>query len=336
MLKAEEMLKQDSERMTEPVVDYNSARMSHIRRIFESLELPEKYLTAFLENPSKDLPYHGNQHQIVVASLAYRGANIHLLDKLSRKAVFLAGLFHDYDYSLEKTEDENIETAARFALTLLNAEGRLSLMVASIIRESRFPHSAPTSLISALVQDADSLMITQPDFSEFIKGLELENPARVIDPFFPGQDSLNTTWAKQLYKTSSDLFTSGKRILDHDSAVIVGNTLHTQALSSAGFLVDESMLEDLETIWELGFKTSFSCGGDHDDISPGRYALLDGYVAFRDVTESQLEVIRHSAGMIRRDVEQVVSKSGDHLVIVRFSWEERIRFFESLISSTRR
>lgn len=322
--------------MVEPVVNYNAARMSHILRIFKSLDLPEKYLTAFLDNPSKDLPYHGNQHQIVVASLAYRGANIHLLDKFSRKAVFLAGLFHDYEYSLEKTEDANIERAARFALTLLNAEGRLAIAVADIIRETRFPHSNPTSLISALVQDADSLMITQPDFSDFIKGLELENPARAIDPFFPGQDSLNTTWAKQLYKTSSDLFTSGKRILDHDSAVIVGNTLHTQALSSAGFLVDESMLEHLETIWELGFKTSFSCGGDHDNISPGRYALLDGYVAFRDVSDSQLENIKQSASAVSREIEQVVSRSGDELVIVRFSWEERIRFFESLINSTRR
>lgn len=322
--------------MTEPVANYNAARMDHILSIFKRLDLPEKYLTAFLDNPSKDLPYHGNQHQIVVASLAYRGANIHLLDKFSRKAVFLAGLFHDYDYSLEKTEDANIDRATRFALTLLNAEGRLAIKVAEIIRETRFPHSEPTSLVSALVQDADSLMITQPDFSEFTRGLELENPSRVIDPFFPGQDSLNTKWAKQLYKTSSDLFTSGKRILDHDSAVIVGNTLHTQALSSAGFLVDESMLEDLETIWELDFKTSFSCGGDHNEISPGRYAPLKGYIAFRDVTEGQLGNIRESASAISAEIEQVVSRSGDSLVIVRFTWDERIRFFEVLINKARR
>lgn len=318
------------------MANYDAARMAHILSVFERLDLPKAYLTSFLDNPSKDLPYHGNQHQIVVASLAYRGANIHLLDKFSRKAVFLAGLFHDYDYSLEKTEDANIDRAARFALTLLNAEGRLAIKVAEIIRETRFPHNEPTSLVSALVQDADSLMVTQPDFSRFTKGLELENPSRVIDPFFPGQDSLNTKWAKQLYKTSSDLFTSGKRILDHDSAVIVGNTLHPQALSSAGFLVDESMLEDLETIWDLGFKTSFSCGGDHNEMSPGRYSLVEGYVAFRDVSEGQLENIRQSASAVLRDIEQVVSKSGEELVIVRFHWDERIRFFEMLINSARR
>ena len=313
------------------IASFDVARMEYVRKSFEKLELPKSYLTVFLGNPSRDLPYHGNRHQIVVASLALRGANIHQLSLFQRRAVFLAGLFHDYGYSLERSEADNIDHAASFAWAVLVEDPILANAVERIIRETIFPHIPPSSFISALVQDADSLMISQPDFAELLEGLSAENPERVIDPFFPGENGLSTEWAKRLYRTSSELFTTGRRILDHDSAITVGGTFHVQGLSSKGFLVDESILVDLEAVWSLGYTTSYSCGGDFKDISPGRDAPMEGYIAFTYVSKEQLACIRSAAGLIGRIPDELISKAGVPTVIVRFDWADRVTFFETLI-----
>lgn len=296
--------------------EIREGRLERARVDLERLELSEEYLTAFLANPSGSLPYHGNQHQLAVASLALRGnaASGGLLEK--RPALFIAGLFHDYGYWPGASEEDNIARAVNTARALterLNPE--LTKWVVELIRATEFPHSRPATQSEAIIQDADLLMIALPDFSVFLEGLKEERPGFEPDPYFPGEDALKTNWAKRVYATAWAMQLNEERVLDPFQAASVGNTLHLQRMSSKGFLVDSSIADQLEQLWEAGYTTLYSCGGDEELASPGYEFPVTGYLAFADVTDEQLKVLERAAIAAERPLEHYYPEDGPRKVI---------------------
>lgn len=229
--------------------DIREARIKRVRRDIMQIGISEDYLDAFLENPSADLPYHGDQHQLAVASLALRGAAASDGDRKQRPALLIAALFHDYGYSLTASEPENIARAISYARKITEQYNpELLGWVEELITETQFPHRKPRSQSGAIIQDADTLMITQPDFSVFLQGLVDEQPGFEIDPYFPGEANLHTLWAKRVYATAWSMQLTGSRIADPFQAVSVGNTFHLQRFSERGFLLDSSIADGIEAL----------------------------------------------------------------------------------------
>ncbi len=296
--------------------EIREGRLERARVDLERLELSDEYLTAFLANPSGSLPYHGNQHQLAVASLALRGnaTSGGLLER--RPALFIAGLFHDYGYRPGASEEDNIARAVDAARKLtdrLNPE--LTEWVVELIRATEFPHGRPATHSEAIIQDADLLMIALPDFSVFLEGLKEERPSFEPDPYFPGEDALKTNWAKRVYATAWAMQLNGERVLDPFQAASVGNALHLQRMSSKGFLVDSSIADQLEQLWDAGYTTLYSCGGDGELASPGREFPVTGYLAFADVTDEQLKVLERAALAAERPLEHYYTEDGPRKVI---------------------
>ena len=311
--------------------EIREGRLERAKLDLERLGLSEEYLTAFHANPSASLPYHGNQHQLAVASLALRGnaASYGLQEK--RPALFIAGLFHDYGYWPGASEETNIAravTAARALTERLNPE--LTKWVVELIRATEFPHRRPATQSEAIIQDADLLMIALPDFGVFLEGLKEERPGFEPDPHFPGEAALKTNWAKRVYSTAWAMQFNGERIIDPLAAASVGNTLHLQRMCSKGFLVDSSIADELEQLWAAGYQTLYSCGGDEELPSPGYEFPVSGYIAFTAVTEKQLEVLERAAIAAERPLEYYYPDDGPRHV-VRFDAKRAQAVFAVLL-----
>lgn len=315
---------------------YDQPRLKVAARFSEILGLHEGYLQALEQNPSGDLPYHGNQHQIVVALLCFRGARIHQLEMEEMRAVFLAALFHDYGYDLKETEAVNIAVAKDFAYKLTTELGnsQLSARVVELISETEVPRTEPKSTAASILQDADLLMVSQPDFGRFLIGLSQEQPEGFLNPSFPGEERLNTEWAKRIYATGIELFSSSRKVSDVEQAIAVGNTMHPQALSSKGFLVDEHLREDLEKLWALGYETKFSCGGDIEVTSMGYDRLLDGNIVFADLSFEQFQAVRKAASTVGRKAELSHHADGYEATALRFSAKQKDAVISELLRLT--
>jgi len=272
---------------------YSEARFQRASEALDKLGLSPEYLELLEANPSRDLPYHGNEHQLAVANLAYRMGYTLQLGEKERRALFLAGLFHDQGYDLEEEDSANIGQAIALVSTMIDElNPELLDQVAELIVETEVPRSQPQSLAASILQDADLLMVTQPDADEFLQGLVEERPGTVADPTFPGESALHNEISRRLYRTAMELRESGRKVEDPLLAVSVGNTHHQQALSSKGFLVDADILEILELLWAHGYETAYSCAGD----PPGEIALgfdepIRSYIAFVNTTEEQEELL---------------------------------------------
>lgn len=296
---------------------YADARWAQVAKDSSIFRVNPGHLAALELNPSRNLPYHGNQHLLTVAILAVRGALANQLEEEEIRAVLIAGLYHDYGYSPELTEPENIAAAVAYAADQLEQLGDRVLIgrVSELIRETAMPHSTPSSLAAAVLQDADLLMVTQPDFEQFLRGLIEEHPELIPDPSFPGESALSTAWAKRVYATAWAMQLNGERVLDPFQAASVGNTLHLQRMSSKGFLVDSSIADQLEQLWDAGYTTLYSCGGDGELISPGYGAPVPGYIAFTGATDKQLEVLERAAIAAERPLEHYYPEDGPRKVI---------------------
>ena len=225
---------------------YSESRLQKASEALDKLGFSPEYLELLDANPSKDLPYHGNEHQLAVANLAYRMGYTLQLGEKERRALFLAALFHDYGYRINREDSDNIRQAiALVGRKILELDSALLDRVMQLIRETVVPRSRPKSLAASILQDADLLMVTQPDADEFLRGLAVERPGTVVDPSFPGEDNLHNEIARRLYRTAMELRESGRKIEDPLLAVSVGNTHHQQMLFSKGFLVDADILDVL-------------------------------------------------------------------------------------------
>lgn len=314
---------------------YTEARATVIAEDFKRIGLSPDYLTFFLSNPSRDLPYHGNQHQLAVALLCYRGGYNHQLDDEERKALLLAALFHDFGYDLHVEDHVNIETAVSSIEAIVNEHNpELRSRVQELIRETVVPRTEPSSISAAILQDADLLMVTQPDVESFLKGLAEERPDAEIDPLFPGEQALNTAWGKRIYGTARTNIVTARLITDPISAVAIGNTHHSQTLSSRGFLVDSSIAHWLELLWSIGYETAFSCGGDRNEVSFGWDRPIVGYIAFPTYTGDQLRALKKAAEVSGRPLEFFSNVgNGFNGVVLRFAGDAAAETLETLIEA---
>lgn len=291
---------------------YSEARLQRATEALGKLGLSTEYLELLEANPSGDLPYHGNEHQLAVANLAYRMGYTLQLGEDERRALFLAGLFHDQGYELALEDPANIRRAISLVgrrIYELNPE--LLERVVQLIEETVVPRSQPRSLAASILQDADLLMVTQPDADEFLEGLAEERPGTVVDPNFPGEAGLHNEIARRLYRTAMELRESGRKIEDPLLAVSVGNTHHQQVLSSRGFLVDADILEALELLWAHGYETAFSCAGDPSgEIALGFDGPIRSYIAFVNTTEEQEELLASLAFAMGSGLEHFDGSEG--------------------------
>lgn len=73
---------------------------------------PEPFLEILSTNPSKNLPYHNNNHLIDVAYDANLIGSLHGLTATLRRTLFVAGLFHDFNHTgIAKPDQNNINLA---------------------------------------------------------------------------------------------------------------------------------------------------------------------------------------------------------------------------------
>lgn len=301
-----------------------AARRSFVGKQLDYLGLSLHYLELFDANPSAGLPYHGNEHQLALAAVLSRGARVEGLSEGNQRALLLAALFHDSDYEVGRSESENIASAVRFgrwALDQLNPE--LKDLVESLIRATEFPHGEALRLSERLIQDADLLMVSQPDFGNFLQGLR-EEGGYEPDPLFPGLESLSTGWGKNLYRLSLELH----RFPDDlsyapEERVALGGTHHAQTLTSRGFSVDRAMAPLIEALWVQGFETAFCCEGDSLRRSPGFADHIPGYIAFLELSDEQLARVETVARAVDREVEIFPHSRGGSAIVVRF-WHHQI------------
>lgn len=95
-------------------------------------------LDALDANPSAGLPYHGTPHMLVVALAALELAAGEQLGSDETGLVFLAALFHDYDYAGATDDTVNTERAAaavRRHLAFADHD-----QIAALVEASRYPY----------------------------------------------------------------------------------------------------------------------------------------------------------------------------------------------------
>ena len=97
------------------------------------------------------------------------------LRKNISKTLFLAASLHDLDHHGDSTHDsENIARSLKHVHGMF-VDVELADAISSIIETTQFPYvSDPRSLSEMCLRDADLLMVLEPDFPIFLKGLSKE------------------------------------------------------------------------------------------------------------------------------------------------------------------
>lgn len=125
-------------------------------------------------NPSKDLPYHNNIHQLLMAVTAVRlytvtprvSLGLDNFDFEEATALFVAGLFHDYNHTGGKDEDYiNIHYALEafcVFMTQFRSPTRINIneqMVMALIRSTEWPWKKEEfHYLQGILRDADILV----------------------------------------------------------------------------------------------------------------------------------------------------------------------------------
>lgn len=136
------------------------------------LEILSSELDKHLEhNPSKDVPYHNNQHMAKVWKLAQfmwkiekTDVDLHLGEQWSEIALMLAARLHDWGHSAGKEKDEvNIHVAKMKAKLIMNSLSvdvpkRVQEVVLEAIACTQFPFVIdPRNRLEEVLRDADLL-----------------------------------------------------------------------------------------------------------------------------------------------------------------------------------
>lgn len=168
------------------------------------------------DNPSRDLPYHGNEHLLTVACYAHLGAQHYGFETQDTLEMVVAALWHDYDYVLDEDSDHvNIDRAiahARSSAASFNFDENATERIVSLIKATKFPHSAVDFLQGQILQDADMMQQLEPDAKYFIDGLSWERPRNPPSSvFFPGEEGFKTSWGSDCYKSFWDRISQENR-----------------------------------------------------------------------------------------------------------------------------
>lgn len=169
-------------------------------------------LSALDANPSAGLPYHGTPHMLVVALATLALSAGEQLSSDETGLVFLAALFHDYDYA--GAEDDSVNTVRAAAAVRKHLAFTDHTRIAALVEASRYPYLvAPRSRLEEVLRDADVAYSTLlvPDAQHFRTGLLLERGAPATE-----QDAIAFIIGHGLYTESAvravDRFvTAGRR-----------------------------------------------------------------------------------------------------------------------------
>lgn len=184
-------------------------RVSRIREVLVSLgsKDADAHLRAILEiNPTASKPYHNAQHCITVAIRSFEGARWFGFAAIDQLAITLAGLYHDYNHT---SPDDNISRplaveGARKHISKIEGERRKNFVsdITEMISEARQGkrRQAPEKYGSRFVYDADHMQILEPDFEDFLLGLNSETGRNVNLEAYTAdlrKRKLFTRWAKE-------------------------------------------------------------------------------------------------------------------------------------------
>lgn len=131
------------------------------------------------QNPSKDLPYHNNQHMFAVALRAVEiwryQSEKYLTSEL--QDLFIAASLHDYGHSGGKLSDsENIAIASKKVRDVVRdlPEKRIESIV-ELVQVTQYPFTKePSTIEQKCIRDADLLTHLEPDYDTFLLGLATE------------------------------------------------------------------------------------------------------------------------------------------------------------------
>ena len=133
-----------------------------------------------IENPSNDAPYHNLDHMLTVVKWCGRIAGLSHLSENEERALILAAIFHDFDHSAGREEDDvNVQQAiaalARFC-EIHSVEDEIRDMAIENIQVTQFPFIyTPQTLAQKIIRDADLLQSLEPNREEvLISGLRKE------------------------------------------------------------------------------------------------------------------------------------------------------------------
>lgn len=133
-----------------------------------------------IENPSNLVPYHNLDHCLTVTKWCGRLASIVNLPEEEEKALILAAIFHDFDHTAGKEEDDvNIQRALkglnRFC-EIHRVECAIRDLAIANIQVTQFPFiHEPQTLAQKIIRDADILQSLEPNRVEvLVDGLRKE------------------------------------------------------------------------------------------------------------------------------------------------------------------
>lgn len=152
-------------------------RVKRAEKALLSVGIPAEALVVLDHNPSRDLPYHNNEHALSVVINTYEGAVRHGLPGRIIANLLAAALFHDYSHVLDTDDAVNIEraiavwrrNAARFA-----DYGVEAAEVEYLIASTKFPHDDNERIDVRIIRDADILQTTEPDAHRWLDALSAE------------------------------------------------------------------------------------------------------------------------------------------------------------------
>ncbi|WP_354214781.1 hypothetical protein [Arthrobacter sp. UYCo732] len=159
----------------------------------------EAVLSALDDNPSAELPYHGTPHMLVVALAVLELADGEKLTAEETDLVFLAALFHDYDYA--GAPNDTVNTARSASAVHRHLAFTDHHRIASLVEASRYPYLVPPRCrLEEVLRDADVAYSTLliPDAQHFRTGLFLERGAPSTE-----QDALAFVIGHGLYTRSA-------------------------------------------------------------------------------------------------------------------------------------
>lgn len=133
-----------------------------------------------IENPSNKVPYHNMDHMLTVTKWCGRLGSMCSLTALEEKGLILAAIFHDFDHTAGKEDDNvNIQRALaglrRFAEIHRVDEELLALAVENItVTQFPFIHE-PKTVAQKIIRDADLLQSLEVNREEvLVDGLRKE------------------------------------------------------------------------------------------------------------------------------------------------------------------
>lgn len=128
-----------------------------------------------IENPSNTVPYHNLDHMLTVVKWCGRLGALCSITPQEEKALILAAIFHDFDHTAGKEDDDvNIKRAIagleRFG-EIHRVDEELLAAAHDLIQVTQFPFIfTPQTITEKIIRDADLLQSLEPNREEVLVG----------------------------------------------------------------------------------------------------------------------------------------------------------------------